>query len=71
MTKTLIDGKWVQDANKDDSNGTKPKTKPTQDCTKLVAQNQRMATLLHAIEQCTKMSDVRQLIRTAKAAKPN
>jgi len=67
MTKTKIDGKWVYDKLKDYSNGEVSQSQI--DTIKLKAQLVRMSTLLQAIDKCTKMTDVKILIRTAKAHK--
>ena len=72
MTKTLVDGKWVNDPIKDYSNGKpQPKGPNLAHIQSLQAQVQRMSQLLLAIEKCTKMTDVRILISTAKASKAN
>lgn len=70
MTRTKIDGKWVKDPQKDYSNGRKPMGPNQAHIQSLQAQVKRMSDLLLTIEKCTKMTDVRVLISTAKASKP-
>ena len=73
MTRTLVNGKWVNDQPKDYSNGKQPlQVDPNQSATiaKLHEQLNHMHTLVKAIDQCTRIADAKQHIRVARASYP-
>ena len=68
MNRTLVNGYWVYDPIKDYSNG-KTITPPT-DCELPKKQLAHVSQLLKAVDQCTKMTDAKVLIRTGRASYP-
>jgi hypothetical protein len=67
LTRTKINGKWVNDPIKDYSNG---KAKQPNQVAKLQAQLNHLATLVKGIDDCTRMVDAKELIRRARASYP-
>ncbi len=68
MTKTKVNGKWVNDPIKDYSNGSSSR-QPAQ-ATKLQSQHDAMVSALASIAQCKSITEVRKCLTHARAVYP-
>lgn len=69
MTKTKINGKWVNDPIKDYSNGSPSSRQPAQ-TSKVQAQHKAMAEALSAVAQCKSITEVRKVLTHGRAVYP-
>lgn len=70
MTRTKIDGKWVNDAQKDYSGGKPRPVNPAQTNALIVKQNQAMKDALASVSQCKNITQVRQALAHARSVYP-
>ena len=68
MTRTKIDGKWVNDTQKDYSNG---KVQPVRNQDLLARQKASMVMTLSGVAQCTNIAQVRKVLEHGRQTYPS